>query len=104
MPALKLMHNIDVMHQERNVAESIFSTCMDISDRTKDNLKARKDLAEICNRPTLELTSNGGKPRAPFCLLPKERKEVLRWMKKLKISRRLCSWLQTCLECEDREG
>ena len=82
--ALILMHNIDVMHQERNVAESIISTCMDMTDRTKDNLKARRDLAQICKRPTLELTEAGGKPRAPFCLKPKEKKEVLRWMKKLK--------------------
>jgi hypothetical protein len=28
MPALILMHNIDVMHQERNIGESIISTCM----------------------------------------------------------------------------
>ena len=82
--ALILMHNIDVMHQERNVAESIISTCMDMTDRTKDNLKARRDLAQICKRPTLELTEAGGKPRAPFCLKPKDKKEVLRWMKKLK--------------------
>ncbi|WVZ61777.1 hypothetical protein U9M48_011596 [Paspalum notatum var. saurae] len=79
--ALKLPHNIDVMHQERNVAESVISMCMDFSDKTKDNVKARKDLAKICNRPTLELTASGGKPRAPFCLKPQERKEVLKWMK-----------------------
>ncbi|WVZ93358.1 hypothetical protein U9M48_039345 [Paspalum notatum var. saurae] len=57
--ALKLPHNIDVMHQERNVAESIISTCMDFSDKTKDNVKARKDLAKICKWPTLELTASG---------------------------------------------
>ncbi|WVZ77611.1 hypothetical protein U9M48_025460 [Paspalum notatum var. saurae] len=82
--ALKLPHNIDVMHQKRNVAENTISTCMDFSDKTKNNVKARKDLAKICNRPTLELIASGGKPRAPFCLKPQERKEVLRWMKNLK--------------------
>ncbi|WVZ76615.1 hypothetical protein U9M48_024578 [Paspalum notatum var. saurae] len=59
--ALKLPHNIDVMHQERNVAESIISTCMDFSDKAKDNVKAQKDLAKICKRPTLELTASGAK-------------------------------------------
>jgi hypothetical protein len=53
--AILLPHNIDVMHQERNVAESIISMCFDIKDRTKDNIKARKDLAEICDRPALEI-------------------------------------------------
>jgi hypothetical protein len=47
--ALILMHNIDVMHQEHNVGESILSTCMSFTDKTKDNHKARKDLALLCN-------------------------------------------------------
>jgi hypothetical protein len=42
--ALILMHNIDIMHQERNIVESILSTCMTFADKTKDNHKARKDL------------------------------------------------------------
>jgi hypothetical protein len=50
----------------------------------KNNQKARKDLAQLCNQPTLELKSGGGKPCAPFCLKPKERKEVLIWLQNLK--------------------
>jgi hypothetical protein len=46
------MHTIDVMHQEHNVGESILSTCMSFADKTKDNLNARRDLAQICNWPT----------------------------------------------------
>jgi hypothetical protein len=82
--ALILMHNIDIMHQERNVGESILSICMDFTDKTKDNQKLRKDLAQLCNRPSLELKSSGGKPRAPFHLKPKERKEALIWLQNLK--------------------
>jgi hypothetical protein len=82
--ALILMHNIDVMHQECNVGESILSACMSFTDKTKDNHKATKDLALICNRPSLELKSHGGKPRAPFCLKARDRKEVLIWLKNLK--------------------
>jgi hypothetical protein len=84
--ALILMHNIDVMHQECNVSESILSTCMTFVDKTKDNHKAWKDLAQLCNRPSLELKSSSGKPRMTFCLKPKERKEVLIWLKILKFS------------------
>jgi hypothetical protein len=50
--ALILMHNIDVMHQERNVGESILSTCMAFVEKTKDNHKTRKDLAQLCNQPS----------------------------------------------------
>jgi hypothetical protein len=41
--ALILMHNIDVMHQERNVDESIVMMCMDFLDKTKDK-KSKKRL------------------------------------------------------------
>jgi hypothetical protein len=57
---------------------------MSFTDKTKDNHKTRKDLALLCNRPSLELTSRGGKPRVPFCLKARDRKEVLIWLKNLK--------------------
>jgi hypothetical protein len=53
-------------------------------DTTKDNHKARIDLSQICKQPTLELDERGGKPHAPFCLKPKERKEMMSWMQDLK--------------------
>jgi hypothetical protein len=82
--ALILMHNIDVMHLEHNVGESILSTCLAFMDKIKDNQKAMKDLARLCNRPSFELKSSGGKSCAPFCLKPKERKEVFIWLQNLK--------------------
>jgi hypothetical protein len=48
MSTLILMHNIDVMHQECNMGESIISTCMGFLGKTKDNMKARQDLTELC--------------------------------------------------------
>jgi hypothetical protein len=57
---------------------------MAFADKTKDNHKARKDLAQLYNRSSLELKSSGGKPRAPFCLKTKEKKEMLIWLKNLK--------------------
>jgi hypothetical protein len=47
------------MRQERNVGESILNMCMNLGDKTKDNIKARKDLAKLCNQPTEELDENG---------------------------------------------
>jgi hypothetical protein len=78
------MHNIDVIYQEYNMSESIISTCIDLPGKTKDNINARKDLAELYNPPTLELSETGGKPHATFCLKPQQRKEVMQWMKGLK--------------------
>jgi hypothetical protein len=81
MLALILMYNIDIMHQECNMGESIISTCMGFSGKTKDNRKARQDLAELCNHLSLELIVNCGKPRASFYLKPQQRKEVMWWIK-----------------------
>ena len=56
--ALLRPHNIDLMHQERDVAESIISMCFDFTGQTKDNLNARKDLADLCDHPGLEVRTN----------------------------------------------
>ncbi|XP_010233350.1 uncharacterized protein LOC104583235 [Brachypodium distachyon] len=46
-----LPHCIDVMHTEKNVAEALFNTILNIIDKTKDNPKARKDQEKLCDRP-----------------------------------------------------
>jgi hypothetical protein len=60
--ALILIYNIGVMHQECNVGESIVMTCMNFSEKSKDNMQARKDLAMICHQPSLHLSARGTKP------------------------------------------
>jgi hypothetical protein len=52
--ALILPHNINLMHQERNIMESIISMCFDVTGFLKDNANARKDLANLCNHPSME--------------------------------------------------
>jgi hypothetical protein len=104
MSAWILMHNIDVMHQERNMGESIISTCMGFPSKTKDNMKARQDLAELCNHPSLEIKVNGGKSCTSFCLKPQQRKEVMQWDEGAEIPRWLGSWHEMFREYDDREG
>jgi hypothetical protein len=58
MKALLLPHNIDLMHQECNIAESIISMCFDFTSQTKDNIKVRRDLAELYDRLHLEVRQN----------------------------------------------
>jgi hypothetical protein len=70
------------MHQERNIVESIMNMCLDVTSFMKDNVNARKDLAALYDRPSLEakLNARGNlkRPKAPYCLKPTERKDVLR--------------------------
>ena len=57
---LKLPHTIDVMHTEKNVTEALFSTILNISDKTKDNVKARVDQEKLCDRPKLKMVPPQG--------------------------------------------
>jgi len=50
-----LHHNLDIMHIEKNVFENIFNTVMDVKGKTKDNIKARLDVALFCNSQNMEL-------------------------------------------------
>ncbi|XP_039805058.1 uncharacterized protein LOC120669355 [Panicum virgatum] len=83
-----LPHNIDVMHTEKNWGEALFGTVMDISDKTKDNVKARVDLAMLCDRPRYEMRTPGPgrkwkKTQADFVLMMAQKKEALEWIQKL---------------------
>ena len=51
---LLLPHNIDIMHTEKNVAEALWATLMD-TEKSKDNPKARVDLATLCDRSNQEM-------------------------------------------------
>jgi hypothetical protein len=76
------------MHTEKNVAETLWATIMDIPNKSKDNVKARVDLEALCDRPNQEMKPpSGGKtwrrPKANFVLSKAQRKEVLQWIKML---------------------
>jgi hypothetical protein len=62
--------------------------CFHVTGFLKDNINARKDLATLCNCPSLEAKRNAKgnlkRPRAPYCLKSVEGKEILSWLKKLK--------------------
>ena len=51
--------------------ENIFNTVIDVKGKTKDNIKARLDVALFYNRKNMELVcdgSRGAKPGARFVL------------------------------------
>ena len=54
-PKLKLRHNLDVMHIEKNICESVYGTVLNIDEKSKDTNKARIDLANMNIRKELHL-------------------------------------------------
>ena len=49
-----LRHNLDVMHIEKNVCDSIIGTLLNIEGKTKDNLNSRLDLQAMVIRRQLK--------------------------------------------------
>jgi hypothetical protein len=50
---LLVPHNIDIMHNKKNMFDNVFNTVIDVKGKIKDNLKARRDLKVYCYRPEL---------------------------------------------------
>ena len=65
---LLLRHNLDVMHIEKNFFENIMNTILNVPGKTKDNIKSRLDLPDICSRSELHIKSNGQVPVPIFRL------------------------------------
>ena len=108
--AAPICQSIDFTTQHRsdvsrvNVVESIISMCFDVTDKTKDNIKARKGLADICSHPSLEIkrnqSGNESRPQAPYCVKPEERKDIFRWLKTLKFPDRYAANIKHCVNVQ----
>jgi len=67
--------------------ENIFNTITDVKGKTKDNIKARLDVALFCNCKNIELVcdeSRVAKPRASFVLEKNAQLLVYKWLKSLR--------------------
>ena len=88
-PKLKLRHNIDVMHVEKNMCDNIVGTLLNIDGKTKDTNKAQLDFADMNIRKELHLQVQGNKLvklHACYTLTGVERKEFCKFIKSVKFS------------------
>ncbi|XP_043817330.1 uncharacterized protein LOC122724999 [Manihot esculenta] len=94
-----IRHNLDVMHIEKNVFENIFNTVMNVEGKTKDNIKSREDLNEICRRPELKKDPISRKyPKACYCLDNQSKMILCDWLKTLKFPDGYVSNLGRCVD------
>ena len=73
---MPVRHNIDVMHVEKNVSDALLSILMN-SCKSKDGLKARKDLEDMVIRSSLHTQVRGKRtylPPAVYWLSKEEKK------------------------------
>ncbi|XP_024198613.2 uncharacterized protein LOC112201923 [Rosa chinensis] len=75
---LLLRHNLDMMHIEKNICESIIGTLLNMKGKTKDNLNLRKDLKVMGIRKKLHPKQDGSSKsrsdKAPYVLSKAEKK------------------------------
>ena len=83
-----LRHNLDVMHIEKNVCDSLIGTLFNIPKKTKDGLAARLDLQDIGIREELapEYYQNRVRLPAPcFCLKRSEKHKICSTLQNVKV-------------------
>ncbi|XP_074360755.1 uncharacterized protein LOC141701007 [Apium graveolens] len=82
---LRLRHCLDVMHTEKNVFDNIFYTILDEGDKSKDNLKSRKDCKHLNTRKELWIREDGTKPNAEYALTQEKVDKLCKWLKDLEL-------------------
>ncbi|KAM6547332.1 hypothetical protein CsatB_019008 [Cannabis sativa] len=86
-PKLKLRHNLDVMHIEKNICDSVVGTMFSIDGKCKDTDKARLDLQDLKIRKQLQMKKRGNKwvkPTACYTLSMKERQTICKFLESVK--------------------
>ncbi|XP_059632538.1 uncharacterized protein LOC132275143 [Cornus florida] len=85
---LLVRHNLDVIHIEKNICESIIGTLLNIKGKSKDGLKSRRDLEEMGIRGDLHPQDSKGKhflPPAPHTLKKEEKQLFCKRLQQLKL-------------------
>ncbi|XP_058784764.1 uncharacterized protein LOC131659614 [Vicia villosa] len=97
-----LRHNLDVMHIEKNIFDSIVGTLLDILGKTKDHIKARYDLQEMGIRERLHPREIGGGrsefEKACFSMTPHEKSIFCGVIKAAKLPDGAASNISKCVQ------
>ncbi|XP_062086893.1 uncharacterized protein LOC133793596 [Humulus lupulus] len=92
-----LKHNIDVMHVEKNVCDSLLGTILD-NDKSKDTTNARHDLKKFGVRESLWIYEDDSgklmKPHAPYVLTSDQRMQFCKFIRDVKFPDNFCSNLK----------
>ena len=85
-PDLKLRHNIDVMHVEKNILDNLVGTFTNVEGKTKDTLNSRLDLEDMGIRNDLHLrpvvgTDSWEMPEAWYTMTKEEKNAFCEFIK-----------------------
>ncbi|XP_025670687.2 uncharacterized protein [Arachis hypogaea] len=98
-----LRHNLDIMHIEKNVCDNVLYTLLNETGRSKDNLKARKDLKEMGIRKDLWSDENGRYHPSLFTMSNSMKDIFLRTIKNIKVPDGLSNNISRCVDLKQRK-
>ncbi|XP_028095397.1 uncharacterized protein LOC114295370 [Camellia sinensis] len=101
---LKVRHNLDVMHIEKNVWDSVLGTLMNIDGKTKDTYKARLDLMDMGIRPELHPREVHGQTFLPptcFMFSPTKKRNFCEFLSSIKFPDGYVSNISHCVNTSD---
>lgn len=94
-----LRHNLDVMHIEKNFFDNLMNTILNIQGKTKDDLKSRLDLVDICDCSELHGDENGTTHFPIYRLDGAAKEEFFDWIRdRVKFSDGYASNLGNCVD------
>ncbi|XP_041009339.1 uncharacterized protein LOC121253386 [Juglans microcarpa x Juglans regia] len=99
-----LRHDLDVMHNEKNIANNILFTLMNSPEKTKDNINSRRDLEILGYRKELHLSRDGDRvtiPHALYTLHGDEMNKFCEWLSDIKFSDGFASNISNCVSLRD---
>ncbi|KAL5563237.1 hypothetical protein UlMin_032984 [Ulmus minor] len=100
---LVVRHNLDVMHVEKNVCESIINTLLDCKGKSKDHYNSRLDLEEKNIMPHLHSYEVDGIPHLPaatYTLSKSDKKLFCKRLFDLKLPSGYSSNISNCVDVE----
>ena len=99
--SLLIRHNLDVMHIEKNICESILGTLLEIEGKCKDSEKARLDMEHLGIRQDQHPVIDGDNYSLPAALyfLDKEDKKMLcKFLQETKMPDGFSSNIRRCVD------
>ena len=100
---MKLRHNLDVMHIEKNICENLIGTILNIIGKTKDTVKARLDLKDLGIKEELQLTEDGDScemPNARYTLSKEKKKAFCDFLREVKFPDGFASNISRCVSAD----
>jgi hypothetical protein len=100
---LKVRQNLDVMHIDKNICESLMATILNIPRKTKDTIKALLDLKDLVIKKELqfrEIVDSCQMPHGRYTLSKEQKKVFCDFLREVKFLDGFVSNISRCLNAD----